>query len=1081
MKKCKGNFKTVRKSYCFLQMLRIMKLTTVLLTITVLQVFASGSYSQSTKLSLDLGKTTVEKVLREIEDQSEFYFLFNQKLVDVDREVRLDMNNGKIEDVLVQIFENTDVDFLVMNRQIVLSPSEYLSEAKSILQPAMITGTITDENGDPLPGVNILIKGTKIGTITDLEGEYEIQAGGLSREKKALGYALQVVEGEEFVEANELDVANSLAGRVSGVHVTQGGGGLAGGGSRIVIRGETSLAGNNKPMYVVDGIPASDINDVAPQDIASISVLKGPAASALYGSRAGAGVILITTKDPVQNGRLNVEFNSSTSIQNPLVIPEVQDQYGQGLGGVYLSDKNQSWGEKYSGQSIDQLWGSSVYEAHPTNIKDFYETGTVFSNNISLSGGNETGRYRVSFTDVRQNGLIPNTEYKENRIDIGAGWTFLDGLLDIKSNVKYARLNSDNDKGMDPRLWPTNLNLETLQDYWITPGEEQRMWQINSDNPYFSLNENINFWQTDKFIGNLTLNFQFTESLSLMLRTGVNGSLTETRYKEQVTTNGPNNEFGMFRTGMNKGYEMNSDFLLTYDKRIATDLSLVASAGGNMRSDNGSWIQGESSQLLIPDVYNLGNFRTYPTVSNAFDLHSKTNSLYGFVNLGYKSMIYLDLTARNDWTSTLAYNKNDSYFYPSASLSVLLNEMIPMSSQINLMKLKVNYAGVGNDTDPFQLDPFYSFTQGSGGIAGIAEDPVRNYPDLKPEYSYSFEVGAQAIAFNNRLNLDVTYYNVRTVNQIWRMDVSSISGYSQIIRNIGEVTSNGVEITLMATPVVMGKFRWNTMLNWSMDRTEVSKLDPESPEYAITKAIGNHLWVYDFVDERRGAIQSRVARKFEYDPAVHDASLEQYNGEIYFDGNKDLPRSDFEVIGYYNPDWIGSWFNEFKYANFDLSFLLFANVGNSVFNIFEKSLIGRGLDERTTSGRETGVLPEGVWDSPDGVRNFIPGDEVDAESYWGDFIVDGEINDIYVVDGSFLKLKEASLGYTFPSSLMNKTPFRNVRLSVTGRNLLLWTKVKHIDPETFLGTGTAGQVPGVSFAGGVPSVRTITFNVRLHF
>ncbi|MGQ7868816.1 SusC/RagA family TonB-linked outer membrane protein [Sunxiuqinia sp. sy24] len=1096
-----------------------MKLTSFILLITFVHVSASV-YSQQPKLNVSCKNGTVREVLRDLEDQSGYFFMYRNEEIDTDRKVNIEIQEQSIEEVLSQLFNNANVSYEIHNRQIILMNKDRLTQSNLI----EVSGKVTDQSGQPIPGVSVIVKGATVGIITDFEGNFGLKipanaeflvfsfvgmqtqeiaidgktsfqivlqeeninvdevvvtALGLSREKKALGYAVQSVDGDEFVESKELNVVNALAGRISGVHITQGGGGLAGGGSRIVIRGETSLAGNNQPMFVIDGVPAGT-NDIASEDIQSISVLKGPAAAALYGSRAGAGVILITTKDGPQNGRLNVEVNSSMSFQNPMVLPDVQDQYGQGSGGNYMSNRSGSWGPKFDGQNVEQLWGSNAWKSHPDNVTDFYETGIVATNNVSLAGDNETGMFRVSLTDIRQNGMIPNTEYRENRIDITSGWTFMDGLLNIKANVKYAKKNSDNDKGMDPRLWPTNLDLDVLKDYWIEEGVQQRQWLEQSNNPYFSLYENTNFWQNEKYIGNLTLDFKITRELSLMLRSGYNGYVNESRYKEQYTTEGANNEYGMFSTGMSKGFEMNSDFLLSYKKSFANNLSMVASLGGNMMETDGSYINGSSSQLLIPNVYNLANYRTYPTVGNGYDLHTKTNALYGFVNLGYKDMVYLDITARNDWNSTLKYKVNDSYFYPSASLSLLLNKMFNMNEKIDLLKLKMNYAGVGSATSAFQLDPFFSFTQGSGGVADIREGSVKNNSNLKPEYSNSFEFGAQTILFNNRLNVDLTYYSVKTKNQIWQMDVSPISGYDKVIRNIGEVGSEGLEVTINATPVKAGKFQWNTNINWSLDRTKVLELDEENPEYAITHSIDYRLFTYDYVGERRGAIYSRVARKFKYDPEVHDASLQQYNGQLFFDGSKDLPRSDKEIIGYYNPDWIGSWFNEFKYGNLSISALLFANVGNSVYNGFEKSMVSSGLDKRTVEGREGGVLPEGVWESPDGIRPFLPGDEVDPESYWGDFMTDGEINDIWIEDGSFLKLKEVSIGYSVPRKLINNTFFKDVKVSLTGRNLALWTKVKHVDPETFTNS-SAGSIPGIVKVGGVPSARTFTLNLRLRF
>ncbi|HEX3008878.1 MAG TPA: SusC/RagA family TonB-linked outer membrane protein [Bacteroidales bacterium] len=1095
-----------------------MKLTIILSLVLTINTVASV-YSQETKFSFELKHKTVRDVFNLLENQSKFRFFYNDDFSYIDQVINLDAKNESIEQILQKMFASSDITYRVLENNLVVLT------LKQGVQQIKIHGTITDATTkEPLTGVNVVVEGTTIGAVSDIDGKYSLEvpsketvlifsfvgynnekiivgdqatinvslipdikqledvvvvALGISREKKALGYAVQNVGGEKVVESKELNVVNALAGKVSGVHITSSDGGLGAGKARIVIRGETSLAGNNAPMAVVDGIPA-DINDVAPEDIESISVLKGPAAAALYGSRAGSGVILITTKKGPQNGRMNVEINSSVGFQNPMVLPDVQDQYGQGLGGTYNNTRYYSWGPKFEGQSVDQYWGSSEWKSHPNNLRDFYETGTIFNNNIALSGNNKNSRFRVSYTDVRQNGMIPNTKYSENRVDLTSGWT--SGILDISANVKYASKIADNEQTIDPRLWPTNLNLDVLKDYWIKEGVQQREWMTQTDNPYFTLNENTNLKKADNYFGSLVLNFNFTKSLKLMLRTGINGYVEEVQENTQVTSEGVNNQYGSFSNTYKKGYEMNSDFLLSYDKNIGNDLSVVASVGGNMMKVDGSEINGKTSQLLIPDVYNLSNYRTYPTVTNKNNNHMKTNALYAFVNLGYKGMIYLDLTGRNDWTSTLKYKVNDSYFYPSASLSVLLNKMLSMGNYIDMLKLKANYAGVGKSIEQFQLDPFYKFTNEAGGVAGISEETTKNNNNLKPEYSYSFELGTEAVFFKNRLSLDLTYYNIRTVNQIWSMNVSSISGYEKVIRNIGEVTSNGFEVTVNATPVVAGKFEWRTTLNWSMDRTKVTKLDPENPEYAVTKELTYRLYTYDFVGKRKGAIYSRTARRFTFDPKVHDASLAAYDGQLFYDANKDLPRGDYKIIGYYNPDWIGSWYNEFRYADFSVSALLFANYGNTVLNAFEKRLCEAGLDKRTVEGRETGLLPEGVWESPDGIRPFQKGDEVNAESYWNDYMSDGELHDIWVRDGSFLKLKEVNVGYNLPKKLLAKTPIKMARISVTGRNLAVWTKVKYIDPEVFTeGDNGSGLIPGVAKEGGIPSARTFTINLNLQF
>lgn len=1030
---------------------------------------------------------------------------------------------------LLRVMKITLLLLVIALVRVSASSETYDSHGKSfsVQQQETVTGKVIDRTGEGIPGATIVWKGTNTGTVSDFDGNFTltrvpnnttlvfsfigmktkevvnttennirvtlededialeelvVTALNISREKKSLGYAVQDVSGDRVVQAKELNVANALAGKVSGVHVTQGGGGLGGGGSRIIIRGETSLAGNNTPMAVIDGVPGG-MNDVAPEDIESISVLKGPAAAALYGSRAGAGVIIITTKKGSMDGGLNVELNSSMSFQNPLVLPDVQSEYGQGSGGQIGDFGPLSWGPKFENQTVEQLWGSNVWQSHPNNIKNFYNTGSILTNNVSISGNDKTSTFRLSFTNVLQKGMIPNTKYDENRFDLTAGRTFLDGLLDVKANVKYAVITNDNNQSIDPMLWPTNVDLNVMKDYWMEKGVEQRLWMNKSqqiNNPYFDLYENTNWSQANRYHGNLSFTFNFTKSLNLLLRSGINGDFHESRHNRQFTSLGANNQYGGFRTNFSKGYEMNNDFLLKYNTKFGSDFSMVAMVGGNMMSSNGSNLSGESSQLLIPNVYNTGNYRTYPYVSNSYDNHTKINALYGALNLGYKDLVYLDITGRNDWTSTLLYKVNDSYFYPSASLSMLLNNMIDMSNNVDLLKIKGNYAAVGKSIDRFQLDPFYYFTRGSDGIAGIEEGGVKSYRDLKPEFTNSFEVGVEGTFFKNRLNVDLTYYNTVTKNQIWNMNVSSVSGYQQVIRNIGKVSSNGLELTLNAIPIKVGKFQWNSTINWSMDRTKVTELDPDNPGYSLSKHIGENLYSYDTVGERKGAIQSRVARRFQYDPSVHDSSLAGYDGELFFDKNKDLPRAEQQVIGYYNPDWIGSFYNELRWGNFSVSALLFANVGNSVFNKTQKDLVKHGLDKMTLQGRESGVLPEGVWESPDGIRPFAPGDEINGESYWGDYMVDGELGDLWVQDGSFLKLKEMNIGYTLPKSLLQNTLLEKVAVSITGRNLALWTKAKHIDPETYLDS-EVGLVPGVSRPGGIPSARTYTLNLNIHF
>lgn len=1109
-----------------------MKFTLILVLLSVFQLSASV-YSQNSSLSLDMKNRSVKEVLKQIEELSEFRFFYNEEYLDLNRNVSLSVENIKVEEILEEIFEGTNISFKVMeNKLIAITPA--IKESFTNQPIKKITGKVSDSKGEFIPGVTIVIKGSSRGTVSDFEGnflitnvpddavlvfsfvgmkseevavdgketidavlesgdininEVVVTALGLTREAKALGYSVQSVDGDDFVESKEIDVVNSLAGKIAGVHITQGDGGVAGGGSRIVIRGESSLAGNNDPMYVIDGIPASSINDITSEDIASVTVLKGPAASALYGSRAGAGVILITTKEGPRNGKLNIEVNSSVSISNPLIIPEVQKIYGQGEAGDYSSRVGESWGPKFDGRQVEQHYGSNVWKYNDTP-KDFYQTGTVFTNNVSLSGNNETGRFRLSFTNLEQEGMVPNTDYSENRVDLTSGWTFWDGKFDIKANVKYANSGSDNNQGgADPRFMPRNYELDKLKDYWTekdangNPIEGGKVLKVseNGISPYFSLYENQYWNKRDRYVGNVTVNVDITNELSLLLRTGTNGYVQENRNFGKAADIGGASQYGSFSHSLNKGYEMNSDFLLSYDKKINSDIRLKTSVGGNMMSTNGSYINGSNSQLEIADFYSLSNHRVYPGVSSAYDLHEKTNSIYAFANVGYKEALFLDFTARNDWTSTLKYKENDSYLYYSASMSLLLDKVLDMGDTFDMFKLKANYATVGNDISKFELDQKWNWQGAGSGRTRPSVGNTKAFSDLKPEETQSFELGANAIMLNGRLGVDVTYYNSTTENQIWKMDVTDLLGYDYVWRNIGKVESKGMEITIDAVPVKVNRFKWTSTINWSLDRTELAELDPSIDLEFLTHDIHYGVNAIDKVGERRGALYTKVSRKFEYDATVHDASLQQYDGYYYYSGNHLPADQEMQIVGNYNPDWFGSWNNRFEYGNLSLSAMLYVNYGGTHYSAVGRKLANQGLDIRTLENRDGGILPENsVWDSPDGIRPFQSGEEINTEDYWKFIVGSGEHNDFWMTSGTYVKLKEVVLGYTLPKRWMSRSFFKDVKLSIAGRNLALWTDIDHVDPETYK-SDDGKKFPGLSYEDTLPSARTFTFNLRMKF
>ncbi len=1011
-------------------------------------------------------------------------------------------------------------------------------------QELTVTGKLTGaDDGLEIIGATVIIKGNpSSGTISDLDGNYQISASsndtlvfsyigyagqeifingrtiidismseenilieevvvtalGMKREKKALGYSVQEVDGEELKQSKELNVLNSLSGKVAGVNITQGGGGLNGGGARIVIRGETSLAGNNTPLFVIDGIPGSS-NDVASDDIESMSILKGPAAAALYGSRAAAGVVLITTKSGKGTEGIGVEFNSNTSMQTPFVLPDYQNQFGQGTGGIYRyydgnngvwpdgsisnDDYRINWGPKFDGELRNQFTGLDPWVARPDNVKDFYQTGYILNNNVAVSGASDKGNIRISYTNVRQKGIIPNTGLTSHRMDVSGGWNLTE-KLNVSANFKYKHEASDNTRSEDPRLYPRNIDMAALEDYWVPglEGLQQLKWRASSDNPYFKLNENTEAYTYSRIVGNTLANYKINDYLSVMGRVGLTENHRDDKNRTAFSTVGANKQYGSFETKQNRKYELNMDFLLTFQKDLTENLNLKTSVGGNkMRTEN-SWVKGKVDQLLVPDIYNLGNYRAYPKNENWYE-EKELNSLYGFANISYKSMLYMDVTARNDWSSTLPAD-NNSYFYPSFTLSALMNRIIQLPDQISFWKLRGNWAQVGNDTDPYKLQDTYSWGTGEGGSATISQSGTKANPDLKPELTAAWEAGTDIRFFKNRLILDLTYYNSVTSNQILKVEVSPTTGYDFILKNAGKIRNRGWELMLRGAIIEGKDFSWNATLNWARDRAIVEEYDPDNPDAFLSRSITTHLFVEDKLGERRGAM---YGKGYERAP----------NGEILFTKSGDTQRGDKKYLGNYNPDWMGSLASDFHYKSISLSFLLDLRVGGVFYSRTNYSLNIYGLSEATLLGGsdENGVYTPRDYIVPDGmildegeyriltredlIASGLSSGGLTGQQYWEN-MMDSEIPEAAIYDATYLKLRELRLAYDVPERFISSSVFQMATVSLVFRNLAVWSQVPNVDPETFSKSDQGGNIPGYD-NGGVPSVRNIALNVNLRF
>ncbi|MEL6252240.1 MAG: SusC/RagA family TonB-linked outer membrane protein [Bacteroidota bacterium] len=1071
----------------------------------------------------------------------------------------------------------------------------------NISAQSTIKGKVVDAEGStPLEGVNVVVKGSTKGAITNSGGEFSLDevkssdvlvfsylgygtmeqavgnetffnisleegginldevtvtALGIKRASKSLGYAIQEVSGEDLQVVKTPNLLNNLTGKVAGVTITQGGSGV-GSSARIVIRGESSLSGDNQPLFVVNGIPISNANggngrsqgnleadygngaaDISPDDIESISILRGANATALYGSRAANGVVLITTKSGRGTKGIGVSINSSTTIENPLRIPEYQNQYGQGAGfnfefvdgfGSGTNDNiDESWGPALDGRMQVQhnsrnaeglragdfalrpenYTDQSSYELlpwvpQPDNIENFFETGVTTNNNISITAANETSNFRLSFSNLYSEGILPNTDLRRNGVNLDLGHNLLNNRLHINTNINYINSGSNNRPNNSygteniMYLWVwfgRQIPMETLRDYWQPglDGIQQFNYNYNwHDNPYFTMFENTNGFSKDRVLGNINISYDITDNLKFMVRTGTDvfNDLREGR-RAWSTQRFP---LGQYREDRIFYREMNTDFLLTYDDRISDNVSLVVSAGGNQMTQENRFNQVSANELAVPGIYSFNN-SNIPLLQSTFNSKRRINSLYANASIGINDAIYLDLAGRNDWSSTLP-EANNSYFYPSASLSLILNEIISLPSTVTFAKLRVGYGQVGNDTRPYSLQPYFEFLSTPYGTQLLGtEGNILPNPDLKPERLTTFEVGADLRFFDNRLGLDVTWYQNNATDQIISIPVSQTSGFGSKFINAGEIESSGIEALVNIGVVRNDDFKWNIGMNFTSARSKVISLIDDLEVYQISN---NYLSVQARLGGRMGDVYGTGFVLV--DPATNSTvtvddieDIEDDWGHLYQNG---FPVRDpnLRKLGNYNPDFMLGIQNQFSFKGVNLGFLVDWRQGGVVMS--RTLLIGgtSGLMAETAEFDREATTFVGGQTRVDGVStldrdgyiqdadgNFVTNDvAVSARDfYWSHFNRGNEEVGIY--DASFVKLRELSIGYTFGPGVANKIGAQSISLSLIGRNLLLFTENPHFDPELFSYNGNT-IVPGVEDMA-TPSSRSFGVNLGIKF
>jgi TonB-linked SusC/RagA family outer membrane protein len=939
---------------------------------------------------------------------------------------------------------------------------------------------------------------------SDLVGlnEVVVTALGIAKEKKALGYSVQDVKGEELTKAKETNVINSLQGRVSGAQITSASGAV-GASSRIVIRGISSLSGNNQPLFVVDGIPISNANfggtgnegtnrgngaaDINPDDIETLTVLKGANAAALYGSRASAGVIVVTTKKGKKGEKLMVNISNTTTFETPLRLPDFQNKYGQGNGGQFAYVDGAGGG---TNDGVDESWGPQLdiglmipqfsspvnadgtieptpWISHPNNVKNFFETGHTTSTNVSLTGGSEKSNFRLSFTDLKQKGMVTNTDLNKRTLAFAASSNPVDKLT-FSASGNYVNTFSDNQPGYG---YDANNVMQQFTwtgrqvDYTLLKAKQHNEdgsiynWNHNyHNNPYMTLYDNLNVLRRDRFFGTAMVKYQFLPYLSAYVRTG--GDIYNNFSSSRRFVGDMDYPQGYYSETVDLFREINTDFLVTFDKEIATDLNLTLNFGGNRMDRITQQNVGTAPELAVPGVYNVANSAVTPQTTNRYT-NKRINSLYGFGQLGYKNELFLEFSARNDWSSTLPEN-NNSYLYPSVSLSGVITDIFNIKSDIlSFAKLRGSWAQVGGDTDPYSLDPTVSFGDGWNASTKLLNLYVPNtLPNtgLKPQKNESLEFGADLRFFLDRVRLDVTYYNQKAINQIVDIATSAASGYTAKTVNAGRIDNKGVEILLALTPVKTGDFRWDITFNFSKNKNKVVELAEGVEQFVL----GSY-WSLQVLAAPGGAYGELYGYDFNRDL---DGNI------IYTNG---LPtQGDIKVLGNVTPDWMGGMLNEFFWKGFNASILIDTKQGGDLYSMTTTWGRYSGALKETLIGREGGIVGKGVMS--DGEGGYVPNTVVvNAEQFNKASYVDG-IAYSSVFDDSYIKLREIKFGYTFKNS--PKLPIKDINISLVGRNLaILSTTVPHIDPETAF---TNGNVQGLEY-GQLPSARSMGFSIGCKF
>lgn len=1021
----------------------------------------------------------------------------------------------------------------------------------ALAQDRTVTGKVTSaDDGSTLPGVSIQLKGTNRGTTTDSDGNYslpnvpvnarlvfsfigtatqEIEVGaqttinvqlksdasqltevvvtaqGIERDRRSLGYSTQDVRGDAIAQRSEPNVLNALQGKLAGVNITSASG-APGASTNINIRGITSFNGSNQPLIVVDGIifsndlnqtentlfgsqPANRLSDINPESIESINVLKGPAAAVLYGSRASAGAIVITTKTGRNmKGKTEVTVNSSFNVQNVYGLAELQNDYGQGTQNNYVNNSANSWGPKFGGsltQVVTRQGETVPYQAYPDNVRDFYRQGSILQNSFNIASGDERRNFILAVGNTAQKGVIPNTKFNRTNVQVG-GESRLNNGIKINGTVTYVQTvqrgvpggNGGSAFGQLTRI-PRSYDLigrpyqDALgQSIYYNPSQNHPLWSV--------YNETLN-GQVDRVFGNIQIGYDVTKWLNISYRATAD-TYTDRR-KFVAAIGAARSPAGELREDLFFRSELNGDLIITAQKDNlfleGLNASLLLGNNINQRKTQNPTIV--SQELSIPGFENVSNGAVFSSSTESNTLR-RLVGYYGQLSLAYQNYLFVELTGRVDQSSTLP-KANNTYFYPSAAVSFVPTDAFKLNSNVlSYAKLRASIARVGRDADPYLLSSVYipaSYGNNSASITfpisvgaslpGFAISERIGNPNLTPEFVRSYEFGINLGLFRNRASIDFAYFDSRSTNQIFNVSVSNSSGYDTRTTNVGSMRNRGIELVLNTTPIRLSNgFKWDLVLNFTRIRNKVEEIAPGVTQSPITGDA--------FI-----GINPSIVLGQPYGVIVGTANARSPQGDYLINPTTGLfvPGIAGQVIANPNPKWTAGLTNTFSYKGLSLSVLVDTRQGGQLYSFGAVDLRGQGHLKVTGMDREQPRILPGVIETTnaDGSKSYVPNNiQVSAQTYWAN--LGGLASEAAVFDATVYRLREVALNYALPASLIGKTPFGGISVGVSGRNLLFYAPNYFMDPE--VNTQGAGNIQGLDL-NGAPNTRNYGVNLRFTF